>query len=730
MRVVFELDTLRSGQPPQLSEGRPEVGIPSDLAASDAIALSLGAAEEDATLLVRVAEHRTVTGEAARHYDGAFDRAAELEEHSIESILADASRWQEQGVPSRAIDAYRRAVRLLANDQGARLTLVLVSLAELEREQGQVGNATEHLDRALALAPSHLGALIARSSLARELGEPALAAALLLRLAPQLETSAQRVDVLMHVAEDSLLVARNSIAFASELIPDSVQLLHRLRAVNEAMGDYEQALSAAVRQAELIVDPRQRAHALVDAARLCSDRVHHTARAVALYEAAIEDDPEVSGAFEALEAELIAARDFEAVAQAYQRQLERLEGAGSSSGKRALLRKLGEVQKDKLRQPLLAVATLEHLVKLAPDDVRARVNLASLLLEVGETAKATRALETAAGLEPTRAETYRSLSKLLNDASDPDRCYSACSVLVSLGEADLDEQLIHAQYRPDSLPSPRGIIDDDAFAQLLSDDHPEQFDALAIALEEAAFEIWLDPTSQTIAQLPSRKDRVDPRATTVSAVRCFHWAAQLLGIPEPDIYVDPKISRVGAQLLPLRTPAVLLGRPVLSGRTMGELAFLAAHQFTYARTGWRLASLCGSQDELSAFVLAAASIVRSDLPELVAPRSRGAELAEKLRTYLDPGGLAALAALIHPLINPQGTIDVAPWLRSVERTACRAGLLACGDVTVAGTVLAVAGNCPSGQSAAERARSLFPFCVSQRHAALRHWLGVAVPSQR
>ena len=71
-------------------------------------------------------------------------------------------------------------------------------------------------------------------------------------------------------------------------------------------------------------------------------------------------------------------------------------------------------------------------------------------------------------------------------------------------------------------------------------------------------------------------------------------------------------------------------------------------------------------------------------------------------------------------------LDVVQWARSVEEAACRAALLASGDVTVAGSVLAVAGAPVGGQSAADRARDLLPFTVSRQFAALRKQFGIAV----
>jgi hypothetical protein len=53
-------------------------------------------------------------------------------------------------------------------------------------------------------------------------------------------------------------------------------------------------------------------------------------------------------------------------------------------------------------------------------------------------------------------------------------------------------------------------------------------------------------------------------------------------------------------------------------------------------------------------------------------------------------------------------------------------LLASGDVTVAGAVLSVSGAHVAGLTAADRTQDLLAFSVSERYAALRKKLGVAV----
>jgi tetratricopeptide (TPR) repeat protein len=700
---------------------RPIVPLLPGVPVAQQVPHALGLPDEDdsATLVLHVDGSQVLRGEAAGSLDAAFNTTAADTEQAIDALLGKAREQEAAGDLEAAAESGRQAERWLADD--TRRVAVWCRLANIARAQSNEAGAASLLDRVLALEPAHPEALRARAEIAADQADGTLAAALLERLIPKLETSAKRVEVLLAVADQSLKGARSALELAREFMPTGVHLLERLRAIDEAAGSWEAAVAVAVQIAELTEDRRLRARALVDAARLCSERMRHPQRAVALYEAAIQDDPEVAGAFEAIEAELISAGDHAGLASAYERQIERLAPTHAAPQRRELMRKLARVERDGLGDPHTAIVTFDRLLELAPDDLPARIELAALLEATGEPALATRVLEVAAVLAPTGVEVYRSLRRLFARAEDDDRVYSACSVLMALGEADLEEQALFAQHRPEAPPNPRSTLDDDAWSELLPLGHPVALDELAAALEPAA----LDTLGRTPKpSIPPPGDRVHPH--TIIAGRCFAFAAHLFGLPEPEIYLQPAETRVGARILPRRTLSVVLGRPVLSERSVGELAFLAAHHLAYARPGWRIIGLLDSLEEIRSLLFGGAAAACPDLPALAALGQEEKSVAELLGDRMDQRARESVALAVEKLFGDGGTPDILAWVRSVEETACRAGLLACGDVTVAANVLALAGSTPGGLSAGERARALFPFSVSQRYSALRHFMGVAL----
>jgi tetratricopeptide (TPR) repeat protein len=302
-------------------------------------------------------------------------------------------------------------------------------------------------------------------------------------------------------------------------------------------------VNAAVALAEATPERMERARAFVAAADLCAKRAKNVGRAVALYEAAIADDPAVPGAFEAIEGVLLQSEDFSGAEKAYVRQLERLQGR--KDAERALLHKLAGVRAEKLKDFTGAVQALDRLVAMDPDDVETRAKLAALLEDNGEDALAVRCLEVAAVKGPTRVPTYRAMRRLAFRTDDADRAYAASAALVYLGEADADEQNVYRHFAPRVALTPSQPLDDAAWQKLHPDDHDRDLSAILSAIAPAAVAMRLDEL-RARGQLP----RLDPKAkqnveqSTVSAVRTVGWAAKLLGMRVPAIYA--RAQQVGA----------------------------------------------------------------------------------------------------------------------------------------------------------------------------------------
>ena len=157
-------------------------------------------------------------------------------------------------------------------------------------------------------------------------------------------------------------------------------------------------------------------------------------------------------------------------------------------------------------------------------------------------------------------------------------------------------------------------IDDDMWEQLTPPTHPTSVERLLVAIETAALAAWFaDNEARIPSVMPAPNTRVDPSQTTVSAVKTFAWVSRVLGVEQPAIHVVPDHATVTAATLPSRQPALALGRRALSGWSLPELSFMAAHHLTFSRPGGRLLPFYSDLAQLSRLVRAAVAMCRPEL---------------------------------------------------------------------------------------------------------------------
>ena len=725
MRIALLLDPSADPVPVEVLAGRPDsrlVLLPraDRLAQSLARAMHAYGADAEGVLVVMPAGEGMVDAPA---WNDQLAAAASIDDDDaiLEARVAEASRALDEGRLEEAREGFSNCEALLADEMSPRRAEVLACLGQIADARGDSEEAIARLDHALAVYPAHRGALEMRRDLARRLGHPATAAAMAKRLLAFTASDAGRVELLMQAAEDGLRVAVDMLSAALRIDPGDALLLDRLRAVHEATADWPRAVDVAVAAAERLRDPQARARAFVAAAETSAMKAKNVGRAVALYEAAIADDPEVPGAFEAIEKALLDDGDYAGAERACSRQLERLEG--HPAGQAALLEKLARLREDRLGDHRGAIQALDRLAVLRPDDVDARTRLAHLLERTGEEALAVRCLEVAAQSAPTRPDIFRALARIFHRAGDADRAYCACGVLVHLGEADLDEQLTYQQFAPEVAVRPARPVDAAAWSVILPADLHTAASDLFAAVAPAAIAVRLEQL-RVRKQLPrlDPADRQDVERSTVSAVRTVGWVSKLFGLQAPDVYVGAGEVPGGVGVVPALEPAVALSPSILSGRSAAELSFLLARELVSLHLTSRLLAFYPTLDELTALGTAAVGAelgARAQLPVDVERTARD------LRARLEPAHAAALSRSVQDIVQAGGQLDLLGWLRSVERAACRAGLLACGDLTIASRVLSVDRHAVAGMSAAERLRDLVPFSVSEPYSELRRRLGIA-----
>jgi len=218
--------------------------------------------------------------------------------------------------------------------------------------------------------------------------------------------------------------------------------------------------------------------------------------------------------------------------------------------------------------------------------------------------------------------------------------------------------------------------------------------------------------------------RLDPQTSTTMLARSFLWTVQVLGIPQPLLYVHPSLE-VGLVAPPALEPASVVNRALGSGLDLRELSFLWGRHLTIFRPDFRLLTFFPTVDLLAHLTAAAALAAEWTDRKASFVEPATAELARRIHEDLGEDGRGDLVAASAEVQRGDVAARLLDWARGVELTAARVGLVACGDVSVAA---ALTERFPVGghTSVFDQVNALLGFTADDEYAALREHLGVTV----
>jgi len=214
--------------------------------------------------------------------------------------------------------------------------------------------------------------------------------------------------------------------------------------------------------------------------------------------------------------------------------------------------------------------------------------------------------------------------------------------------------------------------------------------------------------------------RQDPSKATITAVRALPWGAAILGLAAPGIYLE-KDRDTGYEHIPAVPPLTIVGKRVLSGKTQLEHAFLVGRHLCFYRQEHYVKTLFNAVPDLEDLFLAALTIGNPGLPIAEDMKRRVPRIARAIEPVLEPKQVDALRGHFLRFVEEGGRTNLMRWSTSVDKTACRAGLLLCNDLGTASAVL----EAEEGKQG-ELGKDLINFVTSERYFQLRRQLGIAV----
>jgi hypothetical protein len=311
-----------------------------------------------------------------------------------------------------------------------------------------------------------------------------------------------------------------------------------------------------------------------------------------------------------------------------------------------------------------------------------------------------------------------------------DAAFLSALALEELDAADVDQQMLVDQFRSLSPMRARGSLDDAGWASMRAPGSDALLERLFAAIGPAAIAARLDELRDRRA-LPTLDpaQRLD-ETSTVTIGRTFHWAARVLSVAVPHLYVTDAAGK-GIASVPAREPSVALGSSAVSGRSAKDLAFLAGRQLTYFRPEYQVLLHYQTLEAMTALLLAAAQVAIPDAA--VAPNDDPAAKALRvgLTRFFDQrahrDGRTALQQAMRELSQRGGAAALGAWMCSAELTAARAGLLLAGDLPTATSLARAEPGELAIVHAEGRRGDLIAFCASRAHAAIRQQVTVTAP---
>jgi hypothetical protein len=325
--------------------------------------------------------------------------------------------------------------------------------------------------------------------------------------------------------------------------------------------------------------------------------------------------------------------------------------------------------------------------------------------------------------DPRDDASLHALFRLYKKAGDVDRQWCTAQVLSYLGFANGEEQETYGKYKEAALIRPSASVTQEAWRRLVS--HPEEEALVGEIFSVVVSAVLIGRLSalrrdkQLVKLDPARKQ--DPEKTTIQAVRCFHWAASILGMSSPPLYADPDYAGF-VEMVPGVPPSSRIGAIALSGRSAAELAFLAGRHLANYREEHFVKMLVPSARGLEDIFLAALSIGNPGLPLSAQVKQLVVPIAKAIEPILESQSVDRLRGHFLRFVEEGGRTNLQRWTTSVERTCSRAGLLLANDLKAAHSVFALEDPTHLG----EKMDDLMSFVVSERYSKLRKQIGIAI----
>jgi tetratricopeptide (TPR) repeat protein len=680
-------------------------------------------------MLGKIQEARGNYSEALK----AYQVAHQLDVTDPETVRGMAAVcFQLQDWPN-ALTNYQKVLTGLAESDVEERTEVYYRLGRIKQAQDQSKQAVNNFEKALSLEPNHRKTLDALVEVYAKEGDWALVASYKRRVLEHVLEDDERLELLVSIAdvwadkEKDSAKAIQALEEAREIRPQDHVLLHKLLALYQQSGDWRRMVDTLAAISEIEQDPGRKARYSYTMAQLYRDKIQDMERAVELFNEALDLAPDFLEAFERINKILTVERNWKQLERQYRKMIHRVAGKGKTELEFNLWHQLGLVYRDRLSNVQPALEAFKMASSLRPEESQERVILSELHEMADQLDEAIAEQRVLLEQKPLSVSPYRALFRLYTKKQAPDEAWCAAGALTFMQQATAEERAFYEQHRVKGMPQVRGRLTNDVWAKHLI--HSEEnvyiskmFEMITPAALQAKIAML-----KAKKQLPDLDKRLlqDPKNSTVTFAKTFFWAANILGVHAPELYVRSDIpgSVVAVPMIP---PASLAGQTVLTGFQPQELTFICGKHLASYRGEHYIRTLFPTQAELTIMLFAGVMLSSPNTPMPPDMAQQIRMTAQELARYIQPVQLEGLRAVVKRFIDEGAKANMKRWNYAVEMTAARAGLVLCGDLDICKKVLSSEQTRPGEPTAAEKMQGLLAYSVSEDYGKVRRAIGVAI----
>jgi tetratricopeptide (TPR) repeat protein len=663
----------------------------------------------------------------------AYQTAHQLDLTDQETIrgIADVA-FRLRDWPS-ALTNYQKVLTALGENDVEERTDVYYRLGAIKREQNQVKQAINNFEKALALNTEHRPTLEALVDVYAHAGDWKQVAAYKRQVLDSVVDGDERYKILNEIGEiwsekdKAPNKAIEAYEEARDLKPEDHVLLHRLLQLYQAVGDWQKMIDTLQAIADIEEKPEIKARYFYTMAQVYRDKVQDLDRAVELFNEALDLNSSYLEAFERINKILTGEKNWKQLERSYRKMIHRIAGKGNADLEHTLWHQLGLVYRDRLGQTDESIEAFKMAATVKPGDLVEHQILAELYEGTERFDEAIVQERIILESDPLRIDPYRALYRLYLHKHAYDEAWTQAAAMAFMRKTDEEEQRFFEDYRPQGMLAIKGRLNNELWTKYLF--HPDEnlyisqiFEMIAPAALQAKI---AQLTSQGKAPVLDKRFKQDPQSSTVTFAKAFGRAAEILGLPCPDLYVrnDVPGSVVAVPSVP---PASVAGQTVLTGFQAHELMFVCGKHLASYRGEHYIRNLFPTQAELTIMLFAGVMLAapNTPMPQDAAQQIRAT--AQELAKYIQPVQVEGLRMYVKRFIDEGAKANIKRWNQAVELTACRAGLLLCADLEIAKKIIGAEPQLPGDLSAAEKMKELLVFTTGEGYAQLRKALGIAI----